>query len=230
MIDPEFPDVPEIDAAYWAANEALARIVPPEYRHDNRANDPLTANHITRHRLLTEAAQLTAARELGPLISWHGPAHDGDNWVLITGIADLDDCREFDGQCFDPAAAGPGGRREGCALHLAARAYQREARWDHAPDAAGIWMLMLAPYRSNGATDDEDDYSGHLVGFVILHDRDKDGAYESVAHIWTAKAWRRRGIARALLTEAKARFGFTRVEGPYTADGGAFLRAVGETE
>ncbi|OLM10621.1 hypothetical protein Ae505Ps2_0744c [Pseudonocardia sp. Ae505_Ps2] len=37
-------------------------------------------------------------------------------------------------------------------------------------------------------------FIGRLAGFVIAHDRDDDGEYETVAHIWTAASRRRRGI------------------------------------
>ncbi|MBN9757864.1 GNAT family N-acetyltransferase [Pseudonocardia sp. Ae717_Ps2] len=59
-------------------------------------------------------------------------------------------------------------------------------------------------------------FNGHLTGFVVVHDRDNDGDYETVAHIWTAVAWRRRGIARRLLAEARSRFSVTAFEEPYT--------------
>ncbi|WP_369688720.1 GNAT family N-acetyltransferase [Actinomadura kijaniata] len=85
---------------------------------------------------------------------------------------------------------------------------------------------MLSPESRTSAGNDETAlYSGHLVGFLIVRDRDENGIYESVAHIWTASSWRRRGIARRLLNEARARFPIAEVEGPYTEDGSAFLDA-----
>lgn len=87
---------------------------------------------------------------------------------------------------------------------------------------------MLAPVRGGGGEDGPWDYTGHLTGFVILYDRDSDGAYESVGHIWTAAAWRRRGIARRLLADARSRFQFRIIERPYTANGAAFVEACGQ--
>ncbi|MFC6881544.1 MULTISPECIES: GNAT family N-acetyltransferase [Actinomadura] len=71
-------------------------------------------------------------------------------------------------------------------------------------------------------------YTGHLAGFVILYDRDREGVYESVGHIWTAEAWQRRGIARRLLAEARSRFPIKEIEQPYTADGAAFVEACAQ--
>jgi len=62
---------------------------------------------------------------------------------------------------------------------------------------------------------------------VIVRDRDDDDCYETVAHVWTASAWRRRGIARRLLAEVKSRVQFTVIEQPDSDDGGAFLAACG---
>jgi GNAT superfamily N-acetyltransferase len=71
-------------------------------------------------------------------------------------------------------------------------------------------------------------YTGYLIGFAILYDRDEDGAYESVGHIWTAAAWRRRGISRRLMAEARSRFQFTGIEEPYTKEGAAFMEAIAD--
>ena len=62
----------------------------------------------------------------------------------------------------------------------------------------------------------------------MIYDRDKDGTHESVGHVWTARAWRRRGIARRLLAEARERFGSDRIEGPYTEKGAALVKACPE--
>jgi len=87
---------------------------------------------------------------------------------------------------------------------MAARAYRRECGWDFTPAKAGIWVFAVAPYTWLGS-DEDGTATGRLVGFLILHDRDEDGTYESLAHIWTASAWRRRGIARKMLAEARRR-------------------------
>ncbi|SMC65603.1 hypothetical protein [Kibdelosporangium aridum] len=68
-------------------------------------------------------------------------------------------------------------------------AYKRAAKWDHPPDASGVWLLMLTPVSASNGEDEAWFQSGHLAGFVVVHDRDEDGAYESIGHIWTATAW-----------------------------------------
>jgi ribosomal protein S18 acetylase RimI-like enzyme len=83
----------------------------------------------------------------------------------------------------------------------------------------------LAPVAASGGEDGLWFYDGHLAGFVVVYDRDEDDDYESTGHIWTATAWKRRGIARRLLTEARSRFPITDVETPYTDEGAAFLSA-----
>lgn len=67
--------------------------------------------------------------------------------------------------------------------------------------------------------------SGNVVGFLILQDRDEDGEYESVAHIWTAALWRRRGIAAHLLEQGCAPFPVVAIEGPPTELGAALVSA-----
>jgi ribosomal protein S18 acetylase RimI-like enzyme len=62
--------------------------------------------------------------------------------------------------------------------------------------------------------------SGHLIGLAITYDQP-----EGVSHVWTARAWRRRGIASRLLDEARSRFGSDRLRGPFTSDGAALRRA-----
>jgi len=86
---------------------------------------------------------------------------------------------------------------------------------------------MLAPVRAVDGEDSPWSYMGHITGFVILRDRDEDDSYESVTHIWTASAWRRRGIARRLLAKASSRFHLTVLEQPYSSGGAAFLAACG---
>ncbi len=81
---------------------------------------------------------------------------------------------------------------------------------------------------SGGDTDPTWYYSGNLTGFVILFDHDQDGTHESVGHMWVARAWRRRGIARRLLAEARTRFDYQRVEGPLTEESTAFFAACPE--
>ena len=225
-MDYEFPEVPEVEEAYRAAHRALAGIIP---RVDSLTSDAgLSVTDLISHfRVMAEEAEMAAAARLGPLISWEAPRSDGD-WELVMTGADLDNgLQDFGAVALEESAfQGHGGGWSGSSLDRAARVYKRAARWDFAPGEAGVWLLMLAPTSASGPGDGPWFYSGHLTGFVILYDRDKDGAYESVGHIWTATAWRRRGIARRLLDEARSRFQFTGIEGPYTEDGAAFVKAT----
>lgn len=229
MADYQFPKAPELDTAYRTVQQALLGIIPPELTLGDGEEGLPIGDLISHVRHLLDMAEMTVAAQLGPRISWHAPAITGA-WDLIPTGVDLDEHAEgFGGiELEQSASEGPDGKWYGSPLDRAAYAYKREAGWDFTPGQAGIWLLMLAPTSAGGG--ETWTYSGHLVGFVILHDRDEDGVYECVAHIWTAKAWRRRGIARRLLAEAKSRFGFTDVEGPYTKDGAALLCAVGQLE
>jgi GNAT superfamily N-acetyltransferase len=121
----------------------------------------------------------------------------------------------------DPAGASHIDEWEDSALALAGRAYRRECGWDFSPGEAGIWLVSVSPYSSMGG-DDRTNWSGTLTGFVILHDRDEDGEYESLAHLWTAHAWRRRGVGASLVRQARERFPVSQVENPIT-DGGRLL-------
>lgn len=232
MSDYEFPEAPDIDAAYRSAQAAFLGIIHPQRTLGGGGGEEgLHITELISHmRTLLGEAEMTVAGQLGPVVGWEAPRRDKD-WDLVACSIDLDGGgHEFgDAELDEGAFEGPGGTWHGSPLERAAYAYKREAGWDFVPGEAGIWLLMLAPVHGFGGSDkDEWMYTGHLVGFVILHDRDEDGEYESVAHIWTASAWRRRGIARRLLAEARDRFAFTDVEGPYTDSGGALLRAVGE--
>jgi ribosomal protein S18 acetylase RimI-like enzyme len=153
--------------------------------------------------------------------------------VGVSGAArgiDLDgDEHDFGGAVLGAEVTeGPGGRWTGSALNRAGLVYKRACRWDFPPGEAGVWLLMLAPTAARGGEEGQWFFSGRLAGFVIVYDRDEDGSYESVGHIWTATAWRRRGIARRLLAEARSRFAITAVEEPYTEQGAAFLNACPE--
>jgi ribosomal protein S18 acetylase RimI-like enzyme len=103
-------------------------------------------------------------------------------------------------------------------LARAARAYRRECHWDFSPGDAGIWVCYYVPSDATGGNGDWW-YNGNLAGFLILYDHNEDGEYESIGHIWTAKAARRRGIASALVAHARKEYGVQKVEGPVTKDG-----------
>jgi ribosomal protein S18 acetylase RimI-like enzyme len=89
-----------------------------------------------------------------------------------------------------------------------------------------VWLLAAAPRSLIGGDDTEPrSATGNIVGFVVLQDRDEDGAYESVAHIWTARGWRRQGIASRLLAHAREHYPIRYVEGPATEAGSKLIRA-----
>jgi ribosomal protein S18 acetylase RimI-like enzyme len=227
VTDYQFPRAPQIERAYRAAHRALEGIVSPGYSFAPEEDLPIT-DVISQFGSMVREAELAVAAQLGPLISWEAPRRDTD-WELVMSGIDLDnDAYDFGavklgGDAFD----GPDGWQSSV-LGRAARAYKRASQWDFAPDEAGLWLVMLAPVSGIGGEDGPWHYTGHLAGFVILYDRDRDGAYESVGHMWTAAAWRRRGIARRLLAEARSRFQFKGIEGPYTADGAAFVEACAQ--
>ncbi len=76
---------------------------------------------------------------------------------------------------------GTSGDWHGSALDRAGMVYKRMCKWDSPPGETGIWLMILAPVSSSGGGEGPWYYSGRLAGFVVLYDRDKDGAYESVA-------------------------------------------------
>jgi ribosomal protein S18 acetylase RimI-like enzyme len=231
VTDYEFPKVPEIDAAYRAAHRALRKLVEANGHRVYTDLEDDDEHFIERDALpgfpsLVDQAQLVTASHIGPRASWTGPRREGD-WTLVQacvdldgGLEDKDDEVQFEKPYYaDEWTNGPMGR--------AARAYQRECGWDFAPGEAGIWLLALAPTSGFGGSDPSDwHYSGYLVGFVILYDRDEDGTHESVGHVWTARAWRRRGIARDLLATARSRFDFRHFDGPATDSGAGLIKAT----
>jgi GNAT superfamily N-acetyltransferase len=203
------PKYAEIERAYQAAHRALGTI------------PPLGFCFIPTSDIGTAAV---IEPLVGPFISWH--ARQADERGLTMACLDFDDERDHGfGVVVDNLAYDPW---QGSALDGAARAYRRAAGWDYStPGDGGIWLLMLAPVKAFGPHGDSLPWHiGHLAGFVILYDRDKDGAYEAVGHVWTAAAWRRQGIARRLLEEARSRFQAVSIEGPYTKDGAALVKAV----
>jgi ribosomal protein S18 acetylase RimI-like enzyme len=224
MSNYRLPETPDIEKAYRAAHRALETIAPSGFSFVPEADLELS-EVISQFPYMVEEAEMAVAIRLGPRISWTAE-HQGAEWELTMACVDFDGSREYG---FG-AAVDDSGYDEwpGSALDRAARAYRRAAGWDFAPGEAGIWLLMLAPVEAIGGGEDSLrwHYSGHLAGFVILYDRDNDGTYEAVGHVWTAAAWRRQGIARRLLEEAKSRFHAAVIERPYTNDGTALVKAV----
>ncbi|SFW88320.1 GNAT family N-acetyltransferase [Amycolatopsis australiensis] len=226
MADYVFPELPEIEKAYRAAYRALAALAPGTVTIEEETSFPEV---LSQFPFLLDRADLATTAHLGPAVSWQASRQD-DLWDLAVAGIDLDgDEHDFDGAVLGAEVTeGPGGRWHGSALDRAGLAYKRACGWDFAPGESGVWLLMLAPVGASGGEEGLWFFSGRLAGFVIVYDRDEDGAYESVGHIWTASAWQRRGIARRLLTEARSRFSITTVEEPYTEKGAAFLRACPE--
>lgn len=221
----EFPETPEIEQAYRAAYRALAALVPGFATAEEESSLPQVFSQFGQ---LVDRADLVTTGQLGPPVSWRAPPRD-DGWDLMMSGVDLDNgVYDFgDVKLDDDALTGPGRTWQDSALSRAALAYKRTCGWDGAPGESGMWLVMLAPVSDCGGEEEGDPwfYGGRLAGFVVIYDRDEDGAYESVGHIWTAAAWQRRGIARRLLTEARSRFPITSVEEPYTRAGAAFLNA-----
>ncbi len=224
MTDFAFPKTPEIEEAYRAAYRALEALVP--LRTVTIEGESDFAEILSQFRTLVDRAEFAVDSQLGPTISWRAPFRAGEWGPVLSGV-DLDnDAYDFgEVQLGIEAFEGPTGNWHGSALNRAGMAYKRAAKWDHPPDESGVWLLMLAPVSASGGEEGPWFYSGRIAGFVVVHDRDKDGTHESVGHIWTATAWQRRGIARRLLAEARSRFPITSVEGPYTEAGAAYLSA-----
>lgn len=230
MNDYVWPEVPGIEKAYRAAHRALEAVIDAgggdrSVTFAPEADEPFF-EVVSQFPFMVREAGMVIASLIGPRVSWEGPRIEGD-WNLIIAGIDLDDDREwgFAVTLGEGAFEDEAGEWANSRLSQAARAYQREAGWDFAPGDAGIWLITLAPTSAIGGTD-RMTYWGHVAGFAVLYDRDADGKYESVGHIWTASAWRRRGIARRLLHEASERFGSDRIEGPYTKSGAALVKAL----
>lgn len=107
----------------------------------------------------------------------------------------------------------------------AAIAYRHCCGWDFTPDEAGIWLCYYLLTDAHGSRR-RMWFNGNLIGFVILYDRNEDGNYESLGHIWTAEAARRKGVARQLVKYAREHFPIQRVEGPLTDSGRSLIENV----
>lgn len=224
MTDFQFPQVPDIEEAFRKAHKALEGMVPRQSAQPEAGRS--LSKVIRDFERTLNAAQLVAVAELGPLVGWERSNYQSGEWDLAVALVDLDEDANGSGDITlgRHVMEGP----DGSALDLAAKAYKRAARWDFPAGESGRWMVMLAPVEGwNFGDEGQWSFTGHLVGFVVLYDRDGDGTYEAVGHVWTAAAWRRRGIAQRLLSEAKARFRFSVIKEPYSDDGKALLTAGG---
>jgi ribosomal protein S18 acetylase RimI-like enzyme len=160
------------------------------------------------------------AAQFGPRLSVKGPQHSSMEKPHILAF-DFDQGEEL---CQFTLPADHDWHDTGFAR--AATAYRRCCRWDFAPGEAGIWLCYYVITDGVGGGEGSWYYSGNVAGFAILYDRDKDGKYESLGHIWTAAAARRRGIASALIAYARQYFPLKDTEGPLTDDGAALLKTV----
>jgi GNAT superfamily N-acetyltransferase len=208
------------------AHKALLRVAPvghwgyADYADPDETLPGLLGSLETRLHLAVDVVNA----EIGPRVMWQAPAETSDDydWSLQMMVVD------FDAGVHDD----PGSPRFDYGLDWgetgfseAASAYRRECRWDFAPGKAGVWVIAVAPYGYSGGGDLMT-WRGNLVGFVILMDRDTDDEYESLAHLWTATGWRRRGISTALVERARKLFPIQHVEGPITDQGRALLTTV----
>ena len=95
-------------------------------------------------------------------------------------------------------------------LRAAGRAYKRECGWDHAPGVPSPDYIWVCVHKALFGSYDEDacelGFSGNLVGFAIVADRDGDGEPEALAHLWVARQARRGGHATLLLAEGGVTF------------------------
>lgn len=200
---------------FRAAHEALSELIPPDnYTLEDRSSYPDVVDDLPR---LVRLARDTAAASLGPTFTWWGDPDPKDrSWPGVVLQADFDDYRRDVPQGISEIE-----EWEGSALDLAARAYRRECRFDHSPGEAGVWLLSIRPHRVF-TFGEKTSWSGTLAAFAILYDRDVDGSYETLGHIWTAQEWRRQGLASELIQVAQERFSVSRIE-DVTSDGRLLL-------
>lgn len=223
---PGFPRVPEIEEPYRKAYRALEALLPLVGDYTPQVSIGHVSEVILEFRTIVREAEVAAAAELGPAIGWYddwgSDWPERDSWQLVPAGLDLDSGgRDFGADLSDQRegewADGP--------LSQAATAYQRECGWNSAPPRAGLWLVMLAQVKAVDARRNPKRkpafLTGNLIGFAIMYDPPEP---EGVSHIWTARAWRRRGIASRLLDEARSRFGSDRPQGPFTSDGDALRR------
>ncbi len=213
-----------LEANMRAAYQALRALIPHDYLLG--PDDADLPGIISELPDVLRLVQDRCAAELGAPISWTGPWPHED-WAPLDLQVDFDD-----GDLDSPGITfrdldRPVGEWSQTAFAQAARAYKRECGWDFAPGEAGIWLLRVAPYSASGDGDAADAFvGGHLIGFAIVHDRDEDGEYESLAHLWTATGWRRRGVAAELVRRAREQFPIKTVEEPVTDRGAVLLSAI----
>ena len=216
-------DLPPI-AAMTAIVEAHSGLVPEHtttWRGDGQVRERHLHNEVlSQFDALCESLRHQYDALLGPPLSFTGAPDIPLGTIVVTSV-NLDRCGDSDKLQLTCDHR----EWDESPLFRAARHYQRECGWDFAPDLDGRWLVCLLPTGAAG-TGTRMFYTSNLVGFAILYDRDEDGAYESLGHLWTAKGVRRKGLARRLLDEARRQCLVRIVEGPLTDAGEAAIDAV----
>jgi hypothetical protein len=166
-----------------------------------------------------------SAAQFGPLLAVDGPDAPVENPHILA--FDLDRNERLCG--FELPRTG--GLFSDSGLGAAARACRRDplsqsSLRQESPEKTGIWLCYFLPGSCTGPDPDTGLYGwlGFLVGFAVLEDRDNDGKYERLNHIWTASTARRKGVARALVAYAREHFPVKKVdEWPFLSDAGRAL-------
>lgn len=204
-----------LDSQFRAAHRALRALNPTGAAVDSENYElPYIVNDLEH---LVHLARTTAATHVGPTFHWRGPRPSQLQWEPMILQIDFDNYSDD-----DPEGVSQIHEWENSAPAMAGSAYRRECGWDAPPGNAGIWLVSVMPYESM-EEDQHRHWTGTLTGFVVLHDRDEDGNYEALAHLWTAREWRRRGVGSSLVREAHNRFPLSIVEGPVTDEGRLLL-------
>lgn len=187
----------KLDGPIREAHRAL-RAIAPSTTMTTEDNEYL-AHVVDDLDMLYRLADEAINAERGPRMSWPGDIGDGEDFPrLVIMTVDMEEGTLSDPAGVDCLTRWSSDDWTDTAPAKAAMAYKRETRWDTPPDQAGVWIIAASPYGWSCDT-----FRGNLVGFAVLHDRDGDGAYESLAHIWTAAAWRRRGIGDRRSTDPR---------------------------
>ncbi|QIK82975.1 GNAT family N-acetyltransferase [Sanguibacter sp. HDW7] len=170
--------------------------------------------------------------ELEKLVEWAIEAADADFGPSIVVAAPFDDARWVDGGYIETVDLDRGTLEErpvkvdahswrDSAMQRAARAYSRAGQYDMQPGSDGLWILHIEPVEGH-----DESWTGSLTGFVVLYDRDRDGRYEALAHVWTASQCQRRGVGTRLVREALANHKIAYVEGPLSEGGRRLLQVA----
>jgi ribosomal protein S18 acetylase RimI-like enzyme len=223
----EQPAVYRLMVELGRCREELAPQLPQYARHPPSVlavgDDP--AELYDMMRVLSNEVHTAYVQEYGAPSAWQQPGREQDAHTLLLHPQ----LQVFDTEPEDWESRSALEYDDG-PLRAASRAYKRETGWDHAPTAPSPDYAWVCIHQPHMCWYDEDAcelrFSGNLVGFAIVADRDDDEKPETLAHLWVARQARRSGHATLLLAEAERRFpALKSVEHPVTADGTAFLLA-----